>query len=55
MKLAIVVPVYNEQDGLESFCVALRDVMMTLNCGWNVLFGDDGSEDGSPTTCYREP
>ncbi|POB10453.1 glycosyltransferase family 2 protein [Sulfobacillus sp. hq2] len=47
MKLAIVVPVYNEQDGLESFYMALRDVMMTLNYFWQVLFVDDGSEDNS--------
>lgn len=47
MKISVVVPVYNEADGLEQFFDDLRHVMTTLGAPWDLLFVDDGSGDRS--------
>ncbi len=48
MKLvSIVVPVYNEEDNIEHFYEAVREVMGTLSYEWELVFVDDGSSDSS--------
>ncbi len=47
-KISIIVPVYNEEDVLESFFKELRKVIDQLpDFKWEVIFVDDGSQDGS--------
>lgn len=45
--VSIVVPVYNEEDNIEHFYQAVREVMETLPYHWELLFVDDGSKDAS--------
>lgn len=47
MLLSIVIPVYNEAEGLPYLVDALRRVLSTMECDYEVLFVDDGSRDGS--------
>ena len=42
--LTVVVPVYNESEVLEAFHTRLTAVMGTLDCAYQVLYVDDGSE-----------
>ena len=45
--LSVVVPVYNEAVGLESFNAELNDVLTGLNLTYEVIYVNDGSTDGS--------
>ncbi len=45
--LSVVVPVLNEERGLEPLLSRLRPVMESLDLDWEVLFVDDGSTDGT--------
>lgn len=47
MKISIVVPVYNEAEGLPRFLEALYSVMHAIGLPWTCLFVDDGSVDDS--------
>lgn len=45
--IAIVVPVYNEEDNIEHFAKSVDDVMKNLSYNYELLFVDDGSIDKS--------
>ncbi|WP_059105377.1 glycosyltransferase family 2 protein [Shouchella shacheensis] len=43
--LSVIVPSYNEEQNVEAFYFALRDVLATTHYRWEVIFVDDGSSD----------
>ena len=45
--LSVVVPVYNEQEVLPAFYERLAQALSTLPCAAEILFVDDGSNDGT--------
>lgn len=45
--VSVVVPLYNEEDSLVELSVALKKVLDSLRCSWEVIFVDDGSTDTS--------
>ena len=45
--LSVVVPVLNEERGLEPLIARLRPVLDGLDLDWEVIFVDDGSTDGT--------
>lgn len=45
--LAVVVPVFNEAQGLDALYARLRDVLESLPYGWQIIMVDDGSPDNS--------
>ena len=45
--LSIVIPVYNEEESLESLCEQLHEVLQTLALRYEIIFVDDGSTDKS--------
>lgn len=45
--LSVVIPVYNERDVLPFFYARLRDVLAPLCLSYEIVFVDDGSDDGS--------
>ena len=45
--ISVVVPLYNEEDSLVELSVALKKVLDSLRCQWEVIFVDDGSTDTS--------
>lgn len=45
--LSVVVPAYNEEEGLEAFYNALVPHLESLGCSWELVFVNDGSRDGS--------
>lgn len=46
---SFVAPVYNEQDGLETFYKRLSDVAVKLGEPYEIIFVDDGSRDDTPS------
>lgn len=46
-KIAIVVPVYNEQENLQEFYKRIVEAMAKESYGYELVFVDDGSSDGS--------
>ena len=49
MDLSIIVPVYNEQDNIPLLYESILNVSQTFDKSWELLFIDDGSQDGSLT------
>lgn len=47
MNLSIVIPVYNEQESVPILQKEIAEVMATLEWSWEVIYVDDGSQDGS--------
>jgi len=47
MKLSVVIPVYNEEAGLESLFARLYPALDALHMGYEVIFINDGSRDRS--------
>ena len=49
MKLSVVIPVYNEGEGVDHACEAVREVLRKDIGGadWEILFVDDASTDGT--------
>ena len=45
--ITVIVPLVNEQDGLEALQSRLVAVLETLGCNWDILFIDDGSTDNT--------
>ena len=43
--ISIVVPFYNERDGIQMFCDALDEYQKTINFDLELVFVDDGSID----------
>lgn len=48
--LSVIVPVYNEKDNIQPLGERLFPVLGTLNLSFEVLFVDDGSNDGTKET-----
>jgi polyisoprenyl-phosphate glycosyltransferase len=46
-RLSVVVPVLNEERGLEPLVARLQPVLESLGLDWEVVFVDDGSTDGT--------
>lgn len=46
-ELSIVVPVYNERATLDALVAECAEVLAPLGIGWEIIFVDDGSTDGS--------
>src|SRR4051794_3538137 len=47
MRLSLVIPVYNEEETLPLLLDAVRPVLVSIGCEYEILFVDDGSRDGS--------
>lgn len=45
--VSVVVPLYNEEESLMELSLKLRDVFDRMKCMYEVVFVDDGSNDGS--------
>jgi glycosyltransferase involved in cell wall biosynthesis len=45
--LSVVVPIYNEVEGIDIFYKILTSVVSTMGISYEVLFVDDGSDDGT--------
>ena len=45
--ISVVIPLYNEIGSLQELSDKLKDVLDSLKCGYEVLFVEDGSTDGS--------
>lgn len=45
--ISIVIPLYNEEENIESLYVSLREVVKTLDRETEIIFIDDGSTDGT--------
>ncbi len=45
--ISVIVPLYNEEESLVELSVALKKVLDSLRCNWEVWFIDDGSTDKS--------
>jgi glycosyltransferase involved in cell wall biosynthesis len=45
--LSLVVPVYNEKDNLPFLMDAIEAALLSIDKTWEVIFVDDGSQDGS--------
>ena len=52
-KLSIVVPFYNEVDNVAPLYRAVSDAVLALNCTYELIFVDDGSEDGTTEELKR--
>ena len=48
--LSVVVPVLNEEHGLEPLIAHLRPVLESLGLDWEIIFVDDGSTDATLAT-----
>lgn len=47
MRLSVVIPVYNEEESLHLLHQALHDALGNQPYDWEIIFVDDGSDDGS--------
>jgi len=53
MKVSIIVPIYNEKENLVLLYKAIEKSAKILNCDWELILVDDGSEDGSIETINK--
>jgi dolichol-phosphate mannosyltransferase len=55
LEFSLVVPVYNEQEVLPTLCDSVRQALESWVIGnWEVIFVDDGSEDGTTSFIGKE-
>ncbi len=47
IEISVVIPLYNEEKGLEQLYTELKNVLAELNKSYEIIFVDDGSKDGS--------
>ena len=47
MKVALIVPCYNEQEALPIFYEEVMKVVTTMNCQYELIFVNDGSKDNT--------
>ena len=47
MKVSIIVPIYNEEENLSPLYDAVEKSAETMDCLWELILVDDGSQDGS--------
>ncbi|HET7586766.1 MAG TPA: glycosyltransferase [Gammaproteobacteria bacterium] len=52
--VSVVVPVYNEEDGLQALFDRLYPALDALGCSYECVFVDDGSADGSAALLRRQ-
>lgn len=52
-ELSVVVPLFNEAEGIGLFAEHLRDALDTLKVTYEVIFVDDGSEDDTTSVASR--
>ncbi|MFV0416564.1 MAG: glycosyltransferase family 2 protein [Chthoniobacterales bacterium] len=45
--ISITIPVYNEKEAVGRLAEKIHEVMQKLRCPWEVIFVNDGSQDGS--------
>ena len=43
--ISVVIPVYNEEDNVTEGYTEVRDVLISMNCDYEVIYVDDGSRD----------
>jgi dolichol-phosphate mannosyltransferase len=53
MLVSLVVPVFNEQDNIDVFYAEVVKVLQPLDCDFEILFIDDGSNDATPLILER--
>ena len=49
--VSVVVPVYNEEGNVKQLHGEILDVCKTMGCGFEIIFIDDGSTDGTVDIC----
>jgi glycosyltransferase involved in cell wall biosynthesis len=54
MKLSVAIPIFNEAETLPPLIVELRSVLETLDCDYEILFVNDGSDDDTLAILTRE-
>lgn len=47
MKVALIVPCYNEQEALPIFYEEVIKVVIAMNCQYELIFVNDGSKDNT--------
>jgi glycosyltransferase involved in cell wall biosynthesis len=53
VNISVVIPVYNEKDSLDLLHQSLHQALDSLLSGWEVVYVDDGSQDGSPAALEK--
>ncbi len=53
MNVSVVIPVYNEQENVRPLYRSLREVLVGLGRSYEILFVDDGSDDGTAEQLRR--
>jgi glycosyltransferase involved in cell wall biosynthesis len=52
-EISLVIPVYNEEENLPLLAAEIREVMQGLGRPYEVVYVDDGSDDGGPEVLRR--
>ncbi len=52
-RVSVLLPLYNEKDSIVELYERIRNVMQSLEAGYEILFVDDGSTDGSAALLDR--
>ncbi len=47
MKISVVIPIYNEEENIKALYEELAEVLIDMNCLYEIIFIDDGSSDKS--------
>ena len=47
LEVSVISPVFNERENLKTFVDAVAEVMRSTGMSWELIFVDDGSDDGS--------
>lgn len=47
-EISVVIPLFNEEPNLVPLYESIQKVLNSLNRSWEIIFVDDGSEDGGP-------
>lgn len=47
MNISIVIPIHNEEDNIKSLAEDLMGVLQSMECSFEIIFINDGSDDGS--------
>ena len=54
IQLSVVIPVFNEEQGIDALCDRLYPALDALESSYEVIFVDDGSRDESPRKLARQ-
>ena len=55
VELSVVIPVFNEEESIESTFHELNAVLPTLNVSYEIIFVDDGSSDNTVEVIKKQP